>query len=71
MNDELARLKTMLSDEQIRQMVDMLERAYDRAITRKYGQTFHLFFNQNGHPTEFGVTDNVRGVTPRQVAPLE
>ena len=71
MTNDLERLKSVLSDEQIRQLVDMVSIAHERAVTRQYGQSAHVFFNQHGHPTEFGVTDNVRGIVPRKVTPLE
>jgi hypothetical protein len=70
MND-LERLKAVLSADEIRQLVDMVTMAHERAVARRYKQSAHVYFNEHGHVTEFGATDNVRVYSRYKVAPLE
>lgn len=68
---DFERLKGLLSDDEIRQLTDVISLARERAITRRYRQSAHVYFNEHGHVTEFGATDNVRVFSRYKVAPLE
>lgn len=65
---DLERLQAVLSKEQINQLVEAAQLAYERAVTRQCPQEFGIHLNERGYPTVFTVSDNRRGIVPRKVA---
>ncbi len=58
------KLKSVLTEEQLEQMAEILLMTYDLAITRKADQLFQIPFNDKGIPLGFNGSNWVRAVKP-------
>lgn len=57
-------LLTMFTPEQVDQMLEAMQMAYDQAVIRETEQTFTVQFNDKGLPRAFNGSNNVRPVKP-------
>lgn len=56
------KLKTIMTDEQLEQMSEMLVMTHDLAVTRRSDQLFQIPFNDRGVPLGFNGSNWVRPV---------
>lgn len=58
------RLRRILSQEQIVQMLEVMEFTYDNAVIRRCDQKFYILFNDKGLPVRFGGSNDVKPIRP-------
>jgi len=61
----LQNLSSVLSEDQLQQVLDLLMRLKERAIDRGCEQSLTIVINDKGLPRHINGTDNVRATVPK------